>query len=221
MVCNPLFHEFVLLALLWQLVISSWTWKQSQAPQHPLPQRTTRPSKVPKPFAGLTKKPRGQACEHGQESSDQPLLPPPPLSAPRRGRPRTVDTQHSYCPNKTCAYYGWVGRGNIRANGHPGRKTWRQLHCVACDTYFLETYGTLFYGKPHPAERLVQVVTALAEGLGIRAAARVFAVDPNTVLAWLSETSAHLVAFSRSLLHDVHVVVYGNRAANSSRLETR
>jgi hypothetical protein len=56
MVCHPLFHELVLLALLWQLVISYWTWKQSQAPQHPLPQRTTRPSKVPKPFAGLTKK---------------------------------------------------------------------------------------------------------------------------------------------------------------------
>jgi hypothetical protein len=29
-----------------------------------------------------------------------------------------------------------------------------------CDTYFLETYGTLFYGKPHPAERLVQAVAA-------------------------------------------------------------
>jgi hypothetical protein len=28
-------------------------------------------------------------------------------------------------------------------------------------------------------------VTALAEGLGIRAVARVFEVDPNTVLQWL------------------------------------
>jgi hypothetical protein len=76
---------------------------------------------------------------------------------------------------------------------------------VVCATYFLETHGTLFHGKPHPAERLVQVVTALAEGLGIRAVARVFAVDPNTVLAWLSEVGAQLVTFSRSLLHDVHV----------------
>src|SRR5262245_15321664 len=205
MVCHPLFHELVLLALLWQLVISYWTWKQSQAPQHPFPQRTTRPSKVPKPFAGLTKKPRCQACEQGQESSDQPLLSPPPLIAPRRGRPRTVDTHHSYCPTKTCAYYGWVGRGNIRANGHPGGGAWRQLHCVVCETYFLETSDTLFYGKPRPAEQMVRALAAVAEGLGIRAVARVFEVDPNTVQGWLSETAAHFAAFSHSCLHDVHV----------------
>ena len=57
MVCNPFFQEFVLLALLWQVVISEWTRKQSQAPQHPFPQRTTRPPKGAKPVAGLTKKP--------------------------------------------------------------------------------------------------------------------------------------------------------------------
>src|SRR5262245_34723932 len=205
MVCNPLFHEFVLLALLWQLVVSYGRWKQSQAPQHPFPQRPIRPSTVPKPFAGVTKKPRYQACEQGQESSDQPPLSPPPLSAPTRGRPRTVDTRHCYCPNKTCAYYGWVGHGNIRANGHPGRGAWRQLQCIVCETYFLETYGTLFYGKPHPAERMVRAIAAVAEGLGIRAVARVFEVDPNTVQGWLSEAAAHLAAFSHSLLHEVHV----------------
>src|SRR5262245_6874026 len=205
MVCNPLFHEFVLLALLWQLVVSYGRWKQSQAPQHPFPQRPIRPSTVPKPFAGVTKKPRYQACEQGQESSDQPPLSPPPLSAPTRGRPRTVDTRHCYCPNKTCAYYGWVGHGNIRANGHPGRGAWRQLQCIVCETYFLETYGTLFYGKPYPAERMVRAIAAVAEGLGIRAVARVFEVDPNTVQGWVSEAAAHLAAFSHSFLHDVHV----------------
>ena len=74
MVCNPLVQEFVLLALLWQVVISEWTRKQSQAPQHPFPQRTPRPSKLPQPLAGLTKKPHCRACERGQEASDQPPL---------------------------------------------------------------------------------------------------------------------------------------------------
>jgi transposase len=69
---------------------------------------------------------------------------------------------------------------------------------MVCDTYCLETHGTLFYGKPRPAERIVQVVAALAEGLGIRAAARVFDVDPSTVRAWLSEAADHLKAFSRT-----------------------
>jgi IS1 family transposase len=50
---------------------------------------------------------------------------------------------------------------------------------------------------------LVWAVTAVAEGLGIRAVARVFAVDPNTVLQWLIEVAAHEAAFSRYFLHDV------------------
>jgi hypothetical protein len=52
---------------------------------------------------------------------------------------------------------------------------------------------------------LVWAVGALAEGLGIRAVARVFEVDPNTVLAWLSEVANHVAAFSRYFLHDVRV----------------
>ena len=45
----------------------------------------------------------------------------------------------------------------------------------------------------------------MAEGLGIRAVARVFEVDPNTVLQWLVEAADHLAAFSQYFLHDVHV----------------
>jgi len=51
---------------------------------------------------------------------------------------------------------------------------------------------------------LVWAVGALAEGLGIRAVARVFAIDPGTVLAWLTEVAKHAAAFSRHFLHDVH-----------------
>jgi IS1 family transposase len=76
---------------------------------------------------------------------------------------------------------------------------------VVCQTYFLETRGTPFYGKRVPAELFVRVVTAVAEGLGIRAVARVFEVEPNTVLAWLSEAAAHLRTFSRDRLRAVQV----------------
>jgi IS1 family transposase len=74
-----------------------------------------------------------------------------------------------------------------------------------CDTYFLETNGTLFHGKSVPAERMVWVVASLAEGLGIRAVARVFVVDPNTVLTWLVAAADQLKAFSHYFLHDVQV----------------
>ena len=45
----------------------------------------------------------------------------------------------------------------------------------------------------------------MAEGLGIRATARVFEVDPNTVLQWLVEAAEQLQAFTSYFLCDVHV----------------
>lgn len=202
MVCYPCFHELLLLALLWQVVSSYWRWKRGQVSKHPPAQQARRLPKTPKLFAGLTKKPYCELCEQGLEHRGQS---PPPVITFKRGRPPAVDTHDHYCPEKTCPYYGWVGRGNIRANGHPGGGPWRQLQCLACRTYFQETQGTPFQGKRTPADPFVRVVTAVAEGLGIRAAARVFEVDPNTVLTWLVEVASHLAAFSQYRLHDVQV----------------
>jgi len=74
-----------------------------------------------------------------------------------------------------------------------------------CHRYFLETLGTLFYDKRASVELIVRVIACLAEGLGIRGTARVFEVDPNTVLQWLVEAAEQLQAFSRHVLHDVRV----------------
>jgi hypothetical protein len=49
----------------------------------------------------------------------------------------------------------------------------------------------------------VWAVGALAKGLGRRAVARVFAVDPNTVLQWLGEAAEPRKAFAQHGLHDV------------------
>ncbi len=108
------------------------------------------------------------------------------------GRRRTIPTQHHFCPTSTCRYYDWVGLGTIRSNGHPSGGPWRQLQCTACHKSFLEPRGTPVHGKPVPAEILVWTVGALAEGLGIRAVARVFEGDPNTVLAWWTEVADHI-----------------------------
>jgi hypothetical protein len=98
-----------------------------------------------------------------------------------------------------------VGWGNIRANGHPNGRRWRQLVCLGCHGYFLETLGTPLHGKQVDPDKLVWAIAALAEGLGMRAVARVFETDPNTVLTWLVEAAEHLEAFSRYCLHDLYV----------------
>ena len=67
----------------------------------------------------------------------------------------------------------------------------------------LETHGTILHGKRVPADLIVRVIACLAEGLGIRGTARVFEVDPNTVLGWLVEAADQLRAFSAYFLHDL------------------
>jgi IS1 family transposase len=160
-------------------------------------------SSDPQPFPGLTRTPPCAACAQAHAHGPQPPGGPPPRIVPTRGRPRQVDTSFHFCPKATCAYRGWVGLGNISANGHPHGSPWRQLYCSRCRGYFLESHGTLFHGKRGSVEFIVHVIGCLAEGLGIRGTARVFEVDPNTVLQWLVETADQLQAFSRYFLHDL------------------
>jgi hypothetical protein len=104
-----------------------------------------------------------------------------------------------------CDYQGWLGLGNLCANGHPSGGPWRQLYCRSCHGYFLETYGMLFHGKRLSVELIVCALACLAEGLGMRATARVCEVDPSTVLQWLVEVAEQLQAFTRYCLCDVHI----------------
>jgi transposase-like protein len=189
---------FILLVLL-----THWRWSRSTtAPATPKP---TRRKRDPKPFAGYTRKPECERCEQ-EVASHPPLLgAPPPRLTCTRGRRRQVDTSGHFCPHIECAYHGRVDFGNIRANGHPNGRRWRQLVCLSCRGSFLETVGTPFHARHVDPDTLVGAIAALAEGLGIRAVARVFEVDPNTVLNWLIEAAEHLEAFSDHDLRDLHV----------------
>jgi IS1 family transposase len=110
-----------------------------------------------------------------------------------------------FCPHSHGDYRGWLGLNNLRANGHPSGGPWRQLQCLSCLGYFPEHHGTIFHGKQAAVELIVRVLACLAEGLGLRATARVFEVDANTVLHWLVAAAEQLRAFSRYFLCDVHV----------------
>jgi IS1 family transposase len=209
MVSHLFFYQLTLIALIWLCVMLQWAWPSDPAPVWPTTPEPPGPrpkrKREPTPFAGLTTKPHCDAC--ASHSAPHPQTPsgPPPRIVPTRGRRRQVDTAHHFCPNPDCAYRGWVGRGNLRANGHPNGGPWRQLLCIVCRGYFLETLGTLFHGKRTSVELVIRVIACLAEGLGIRGTARVFEVDPNTVLQWLVEAAEQLRAFSRYVLHDVRV----------------
>src|SRR5262249_33111058 len=197
MVSPLFFYQLGLLALLWLCLMLHYTWPSDRATQRQSPSQPASPpppkrSRGPTPFAALTHKPHCDACAQAVEPRPPAPSAPPPRLIPTRGRRRQVDTSRHFCPNPDCAYRGWVGWGNLCANGHPSGGPWRQLHCTACEGYFLETHGTIFHGKRVPVELSVRVLACLVEGLGIRGTARGFEGDPNTVLQWLVGRSGQL-----------------------------
>src|SRR5215510_13220234 len=206
MVSHLFFYQLALFVLVWLFVMLHITGSKPGLPTPPVPAKPKRTrSSEPKVFAGLTQKPHCALCERETARPQPPSPVPPDPMPPTNRRPRTVDTSMHFCPHTDCDYRGWLGLGNLRANGHPSGGPWRQLHCLGCHGYFLETHGTIFHGKQAAGELIVRVLACLAEGLGIRATARVFEVDANMVLQWLVEAAEHLKAFSAYFLCDVHV----------------
>jgi len=211
MVSHLFYYQLALLALVWLFLMLHVTWPKrgvtpppASAQPEPMPLKRTH-AHEPTPFAGLTYKPHCALCER-DAAHPQSLLPvPPDLMSSTHRCPRRIDTSRHFCPHAGCDYRGWLGLGNLRANGHPSGGPWRQFHCTSCKGYFLETHGTIFHGKQAAVELIVRVVACLAEGLGIRATARVFEVAPTTVLQWLGEAAEQLRAFAAYFLCDLHL----------------
>src|SRR5215471_17945447 len=209
MVSHLFYYQLALLALIWLFIMLhlSWPGRSATPPTPPAPPIKPKPkrSTEPKAFEGLTHKPHCALCaqETGETHPPPPVRPDP--MPPTNRRPRTVDTSMHFCPHDGCRYRGWLALNNLRANGHPNGGPWRQWQCISCLGYFPEHHGTIFHGKQAAVELIVQVLACLAEGLGIRATARVFAVDANTGLHGLVEAAEQLQAFSASFLCDVHV----------------
>jgi hypothetical protein len=198
---SPLFYyQLALLAIVWLFVMLPLPESKPSLPAPPVP---VKPE--PTAFEGLTHKPHCVLCEpETGETHPPPPVRPAPMPRTNR-RPRTVDTSRHFCPHRHCDYRGWLGLNNLRAHGHPTGGPWRQCQGTACEGYFPEHHGTIFHGKQVAVELIVRVLACLAEGLGMRATARVFEVAPHTVLQWLVEAAEQLQACSSYFLCEVHV----------------
>ena len=167
MVPTLFFYQLGLVALVWFFLMLYWLWpndaaarRQPIAPSKPL--RRPRSHDL-KPFVGLTHKPHCALCAQEAAQPQAPLPAPPEPLPPTHRRPRTIDTSTHFCPHTGCRYRGWLGLGNLRANGHPSGGPWRQFHCTACQGYFPEHHGTIFHGKQSAVELIVRVLACLAE----------------------------------------------------------
>src|SRR5215470_16040054 len=125
------FYQLVLIALVWLCLMLQWAWPSDHVTMPPPPPPSPTPPRrkrrcEPNPIAGLTRKSHCNACELAGAPRPHAPATPPPRIVMTRGRRRAVDTSTHFCPNLDCAYRGWLGWGNIRANGHPNGGRWRQ-----------------------------------------------------------------------------------------------
>lgn len=89
---------------------------------------------------------------------------------------------NSYCSNKDCKEYGLRGQGNISVRGRYGKEKERiLLYCRTCGKRFSSRRGTPFFGLHLSDDKIRQVVHHAAEGVGVRATARLLGLDKDTV----------------------------------------
>jgi transposase-like protein len=61
--------------------------------------------------------------------------------------------------------------------------------CKVCQKTFVETSGTLFYGKHTDRKDTLETLAMLAEGMRISGIARVKCSNEDTILGWLREAA--------------------------------
>jgi IS1 family transposase len=89
-------------------------------------------------------------------------------------------------------------------DGHHGKGTPIQnVRCQACGTKVSERWGTPLYRLRTPASRVGEVLSALAEGLAVAAAVRVFGHSETTITTWRNRAGAHAGRLHHRLLRQL------------------
>ena len=111
------------------------------------------------------------------------------------------DFEYSYCPNLKCKDYGLRNQGNIAVRGKYGKDKQRDLlYCRTCGKRFARTYGNALFGIHIPAETVRAIIHHAAEGVGVRATARLLGLDKDTVNRVILRAGEHCAAVLSSLL---------------------
>jgi hypothetical protein len=79
------------------------------------------------------------------------------------------------------------------------------LCCQACATKFSARHGTALYRLKTPSTRVGEVLRALAEGLDVGAAVRVFGHREATITAWLSRAGQQAERLHHVLVPDLRL----------------
>jgi IS1 family transposase len=126
----------------------------------------------------------------------------------RRGAPRRIATEGYACRRLGCRYYG-ITDARIHAliaAGHQGRTDRiQQFRCQACGAKVSARWGTALAHLKTPPSRIGEVLSALAEGLSICAAVRVFGHGEATITRWRNRAARQAEHLHGQFLRDLHV----------------
>jgi hypothetical protein len=111
------------------------------------------------------------------------------------------DFEQNFCPNQECKDYGLRGQGNIGLRGKYGKDNDRDLlYCRTCGKRFAATHDSALFGLHISAETIRQIIHHAAEGVGVRATARLLDLDKDTVNRVILRAGEHCANVLSSLL---------------------
>jgi hypothetical protein len=151
---------------------------------------------------------RQQAAPSTATAPARPPVTPWCMVKSRRGAPKRIATQGFACPNRMCIYYQ-IADAQIHAlvgDGAEGKAERIQtLRCQACQTTFSTRRHTPLYRLKTPSHRVAEVLTALAEGLDVSAAVRVFRHRHATITTWLTRAGGHSARLHDRFFRNLHL----------------
>ncbi|MBW1895403.1 MAG: IS1 family transposase [Deltaproteobacteria bacterium] len=115
-----------------------------------------------------------------------------------------ADIENVFCPNQECKDYGLRDQGNIAVRGKYGKnKTKTLIYCRTCGKRFAPTRSTAFFGLHLSDEKIAQVIHHAAEGVGVRATARLLNLNKDTVNRVILRAGEHCQLVLSSLLRSL------------------
>lgn len=106
-----------------------------------------------------------------------------------------------FCPNEQCKEYGLRGHGNIGIRAKYGKDKNRDLlYCRTCGKRFAASRASALFGLHLPAETIRQIIHHAAEGVGVRATARLLELDKDTVNRVILRAGEHCARVLSGLL---------------------
>jgi IS1 family transposase/transposase-like protein len=169
----------------------------------------TRPNAQPTPHPLKARTPDDcPACRAAHPGRPPASILPKPYSQVKgpRGRRKRIATAGHACPNPNCPYFG-ITDDQIHAlvgyGGHGRQEYIQDLKCQACQTKFSVRYGTVLYRLKMPARRVGEVLSALAEGLSVGSAVRVFGYGEFTIRTWLTRAGLHATSLHERLFQNL------------------